>query len=193
MGFSDEEVFEHFLYDTDYQIENIDDLCIKVLAARARKIMIGYVATACRSIAQTKQAALDKLKPDYADNWNIYMEQAIDKAICDLKGLGYLDDYDYCRRYINTSVKVKPASIIMMKYELENNRGISSDVVDSVFAEYDIDDSVAAYTLLVKKAKSTEDKNKLYTFLMRKGFSYESVNKAYHRYIENKKEMEQEE
>lgn len=193
LGFSDEEVFEHFLYDTDHPIEDLDSLCIKVLSARARRIMISYVASTCRSIAQTKQATSEKLKLGYTDNWKIYIEEAIDKAVGDLMLLGYLDDYDYCRRYINTTIKVKPASIVMIKHELENVRGVSSNIVESVLAEYNIDDSVTAYALLVKKAKSTDDKNKLFGYLMRKGFTYESVNKAYNKYIDNKNELEQEE
>ncbi len=191
LGFSDEEVFEHFLYDEDRLIDDIESLCIGVLAARFRKIMISYVASSVRSVAQTRKYTQEKLNKTEKDDWDIFFTEAFDQALRYLQDLGYLDDYEYCRKYINTSMKLKPSSVLMIRAELENVRGIPADIVQSVLNEYELDDFDAAYKLLIKKAKQTEDKNKMFTFLMRKGFGYETVNKAYKKYIDNLSETEQ--
>ena len=191
LGFSDEEVFEHFLYDEDRLIDDIESLCIGVLSARFRKIMISYVASSVRSVAQTRKYTQEKLNKTEKDDWDIFFTEAFDQALRYLQDLGYLDDYEYCRKYKNTSMKLKPSSVLMIRAELENVRGIPADIVQSVLNEYELDDFDAAYKLLIKKAKQTEDKNKMFTFLMRKGFGYETVNKAYKKYIDNLSETEQ--
>lgn len=192
LGFSDEEVFEHFLYDQERSIEDIESMCIDVLSARIRKIMVSYIASAVHSVAQTKKYTQDKLSKQDKDQWDVFFTEAFERALVYLQNLGYLDDYEYCRKYINTTMKLKPSSVLMIRHELEIVRGVPGNIVDSVLEEYEIDDSDAAYKLLVKKAMQTDDKNKLFAFLMRKGFGYDAVCRAYKKYIDSLSETEQE-
>lgn len=192
LGFSDEEVFEHFLYDQDRRIDDIESMCTDVLSARIRRVMLGYIATKVHSVAQTRKYAQEKLAGQDKDGWQQFFTDAFEKALIHLQKLGYLDDYEYCRKYINTTMKLKPASLVMMRHELENVRGVPAQIVESVFGQYEIDDCDAAYRLVVKKAAQTDDKNKIFAYLMRKGFGYETVIKAYRKYIEDLSETEQE-
>ena len=133
LGFSDEEVFEHFLYDEDRLIDDIESLCIGVLSARFRKIMISYVASSVRSVAQTRKYTQEKLNKTEKDDWDIFFTEAFDQALRYLQDLGYLDDYEYCRKYINTSMKLKPSSVLMIRAELENWRdGGAQDLAEHI-------------------------------------------------------------
>ena len=190
LDFCDEEVFQYFLYDTERAIEDLDDLCVKVLAERISRIMLNYVMTQKKSESTIRALALKRITPECDKSWRLYLEEAMDAAISKMKELGYIDDYDYCRRYINTTLKLKPTSLTMIRHELEAVRGVEASIVEHVLSEYDIDDSLAAYMLLKKKAVSEKNRNKLFAFLMRKGFTYESVYSAYNRYIEENEELE---
>lgn len=99
----------------------------------------------------------------------------IDRALEQLRALGYLDDHAFAEFWANDRRQFKPLSARALRYELRQ-KGISADIIDEVLRAQD--DSEGAYKAAqsqVRRIRSTERSEmhqKLMMFLARRGFPY---------------------
>ena len=75
-----------------------------------------------------------------------------------LKTQGYIDDREYARKYVNTSLKTKIESRKMCMYKLVQ-KGISDDIAEE--ATRVIDDNEQIQKLMQKKSVRQKEKSKL--------------------------------
>lgn len=124
----------------------------------------------------TKKELVDKLiKKEY--------EQSLALEVADyLEEAGYIDDFDYARRYINDSVKIKKYGLVRIKRELLL-KGVSGDVIDNVLNILEPDTHSVLDSLIELKAvkidiNDEKQVNKLYGFLLRRGFKFTEIKDA---------------
>ncbi len=163
--FSDTEIMEHYLYEENVPLKvPFDTLITTVLKNRAIKAIIPFVALSLKTEKQVK----DKLSSlGFDDNIS-------EKTIASLRELGYLNDCEYARKYINTILKTKISSRKMAEYELIR-RGIPESIAEeAVFA---INDYEMALKLINKKKKAKVEVLKLKKFLYSKGFGLDVINR----------------
>lgn len=111
-----------------------------------------------------------------------YTESVIEKAVQYVKSFGYVNDAEYTRSYILNRKDRKSRKELYMQL---CQKGISAEILDSVFEEcYDDDSSKAAiYSIMQKKKYNPESASKSETqkilgYLTRKGFCYEDIRQV---------------
>lgn len=110
-------------------------------------------------------------------------KQIQEKLISKLEKLGLLDDEKFAKWWIRQRIEFKPRSKRALKFELLK-KGISSNVIDSVLRNTEIDELELAKKLTETKLRSLERyddevrKKKLTNFLMGKGFSWNIVKEV---------------
>lgn len=112
-----------------------------------------------------------------------YDDESINAAIEKLKANKYIDDDDYCKKFINDKINLSNYGKRRIKEALVN-KGIDRQLIDDNIKFILQDDEIKkAYALAEKKLKSLTDvepikkKMKISSFLLNKGFDYEIVNK----------------
>jgi regulatory protein len=137
---------------------------------------------------QSTQEIRQKLgKKDYED---VVIEAAIER----MTRMGYLDDRNFARFWIESRSRSKPLGKQALTYELRQ-KGIADALVRELLEEL-VDESDAAYQAAEGRVRrfrgsSQRDfKQKLGAFLQRRGFRYDSVNQALTRLIEELSESE---
>ncbi len=104
----------------------------------------------------------------------------IDEILKRFKSEGYIDDYDFAVRFINSRKKSKIIGENALKRDLFK-KGVSRDIIKKAIRETGADkiDPDEVYGLAVKKIKSLENKknklSKLLYFLRQKGFMEDQV------------------
>lgn len=135
------------------------------------KKAFNYSINLLSKLPRTEKQLRDKL-----NNFE-YENDIIDEVVFNLKELGYIDDKNYAAEYIYSRAEKDGP------YKIKNqlfNKGISKDIVESSFLDWDHKkEKEIAYNLAIKKAKtldrSFKSKNKVARFLQNRGFSYEIV------------------
>jgi regulatory protein len=127
-----------------------------------------------KDMDRTEQQVRNKLKEGY------YPEEIIDQAIEYAKGYNYINDVNYAIRYIE--YKSNSKSKLEIFSELKQ-KGISTDIIKSLYEEMNIDDNEVILKLIKKKVNNMNEldekqSKKLYMYLIRKGFKYEDIEKA---------------
>lgn len=127
--------------------------------------------------ARTEKELRDKL---LKENYN---NDIIDRIIDLLKKYNYINDEEYTKSYIANSIKLKPLSKKMLKYDLLK-KGIDINIIETVIKSSDIDELQTAVRLLEKKLKGKKEvdqkeKERAFNYLLRRGFNYEIINKAF--------------
>lgn len=107
-----------------------------------------------------------KLKDKYRE------EKVINKVILKLENLGYLDDYQFAKNYIEG----RKESRKKLEYKLWE-KGISSDIIKEVFEEYSDELELEKLEKEIKKI-AKKDKEKQIATLLRKGFKYDDIKKV---------------
>lgn len=115
----------------------------------------------------------------------------ITKIIQRLTELGYLDDEDFARIYIGSSLRRKPQGLRMLQMNLRQ-KGIDESTFDAALklasAENQLDESDLARDAADKKLKTlsklppNKQKEKLYRFLASRGFSMDSIMKVMNKF-----------
>lgn len=125
---------------------------------------------------RTEQQLRDRLKRD------LYAEDIIEIAIQYVKSFGYVGDYGYAKRYIESKQNSK--SKAELKVTL-TRKGISKDVIQSVLEEcYEEQEELSAIRHILEKKRFVEDmatdveKKKMFEYLLRKGFRYEDIRQV---------------
>lgn len=114
-----------------------------------------------------------------------FSSNAIEKAIDILKGYGYIDDNEFCRRYIAAYKSKK--GIFRIKQDLLR-KGIDSKTVSEHLETFDTPEGAIPFLIekfARNKEKNIDTKNKLYRHLISKGFVYDEVSKAVNDWYKN--------
>ncbi len=111
-----------------------------------------------------------------------YEQDCATKVIDELKAIGYINNKLYAQKYIFDRSKLKPLSKRMMRLELLS-RGIDEETADEVLADWKVEDSSVAESLLKRKFGKydiSDEKilRKAYMFLVHRGFSRETIREA---------------
>ena len=108
-------------------------------------------------------------------------EVSADRAIQRYLEAGYLDDEHFCESLVDYLYNTKKYSTNHVKQECYK-RGIDSQIINRVIANFDVDNINTIYDLLVKKYESKlqqeNGREKVIASLQRKGFSYYDIISA---------------
>ncbi|MBE5967834.1 MAG: regulatory protein RecX [Lachnospiraceae bacterium] len=151
------------------------EICEKIILYRAKQKALALLKTQDRTRVELRR----KLRVAG------YPEEIVDQTIAYVDSYGYLDDERYASLYIRDRKHRK--SKLALKTEL-NRKGISKDILDSVFeAEYQEEESEDPEIIAIKKAVAKknvdteqltwEEKQKLIASLYRKGFDLDKINR----------------
>ena len=108
------------------------------------------------------------------------------QVIAKLKAQKFLDDENFARMWIESRMRAKPRSQMLLKMELRR-KGISDDVIRSVLQGEDVkvvDDTTLAIKLVEKKIRRYQalPKEQIYIklggLLSRNGFNWETAKRA---------------
>ena len=133
----------------------------------------------------TKKELVDKLiKKEYEYSLALEVADYLEEA-------GYIDDFDFTRRYINDAVKIKKHGLVRIRRDLML-KGINQIVIDDVINTFEPDTVSVLKNLVESKAVNVnfddeKQVNKLYGFLLRRGFKFNEIKDAFMEY-RNKKE-----
>ncbi|MBN2041732.1 MAG: RecX family transcriptional regulator [Spirochaetes bacterium] len=109
-----------------------------------------------------------------------FSKDIIDEILAGLKDAGYIDDYDFAVRFINSKIKSRVVGENLLKRDLYK-KGVSREIINKAIkateaGNTDIND---IYDLALKKLCSLENRKnktaKLVYFLQQKGFSESRV------------------
>ena len=125
---------------------------------------------------RTEKEVLDKLIKEQ------YSEEIIARVMEFLIKYDYINDREYCRRYIKETLKLRPKGIYMIKSELKA-KGIDEDTADEALEEAQIDELGVAEMLLEKKYEGfaemdQKELTRVYGYLQRRGFSFGITKEA---------------
>ncbi len=125
---------------------------------------------------RTEKEVLDKLISEE------YSEEIIARVMEFLEKYEYINDREYCVRYIKETLKLRPKGIYLIKTELKA-KGIPESLAEEVLNEAQIDEISIAEKLLEKKYEGFADmdakeKSKIYGYLQRRGFSFGVIKEA---------------
>jgi regulatory protein len=139
---------------------------------RAKSQAVRYLSSKLRSEKEIRI----KLENDGFD------DNAIDRAIGELKSLGYINDRLYVQKYIYDRSKLKPKSKKLIKLELAA-KGISEDIINEELDDWKVDEVLVAEGLIKRKFGKydlSDEKilKRIYSFLKHRGFSYEVSSQA---------------
>ena len=158
--------------------EEIHALKARDEVAQALDRAIRFLASRPRSIAEIRRRLAEKGVDDVV----------IDQVILKLEHLKYVDDLEFARFWVRNREEFNPRGQRALRYELQQ-KGIENDIIESVLAELDSQDS--AYRAAEKKIRSLRGKDedtvrqKLMGFLGRRGFSYDDIRTAVNQVIDD--------
>lgn len=101
-------------------------------------------------------------------------EETIELILNKLRKLGYVDDADFARRWIDNRRLLKTTSKRKLRQELQQKR-IDSSIIDEALAQDETDEREILRQIIEKKRARYPDKLKLMQFLTRQGFSYDDI------------------
>jgi regulatory protein len=152
--------------------EELDNIKNNLIFRKAKSSALRYITSKLRS----EKEVCTKLSQ------NGYTDDIIEKVVGELKSIGYINDELYAQKYIYDRSKLKPKSKKMLQFELKN-RGISDEIIEGSLAEWKVDDSTLAESLIRRKFGKynlNDEKivRRVYAFLQHRGFSFEIINGA---------------
>lgn len=114
-----------------------------------------------------------------------YLEEVAIETVEKLKSYGYIDDFDYATRYVETYKNTQGKRAIALKLK---QKGVPQEDVEKAVSAME-NQSEQAYVLAQKymKNKAVDKKNlqKLYKYLLSKGFDYDECKFATSKFDEN--------
>ncbi len=146
----------------------------------AKKYYLGkaldYISKALKT---KKEVRTYLLKKDCPENVAIFV-------ISKMTEYGYIDDYDYVKRYIESAPKTEGKKLVDYKLMM---KGISKTVIESVRGETSIDGyknaEITAEKRLKNKEITKEELAKTYRYLLGRGFSFDEADNALKKYKED--------
>jgi len=168
---------DHYISDgTDISEEDWQNLLIEINYKKALNKCADFLSRREHSVKELRTKLLRTVD-----------EISADKAINRYIEAGYLDDEHFCESLVDYLYNTKKYSTNHVRQECYK-RGISSDIINRVVSDYDIDNVDTIMTLINNKysSKLEQDngKEKVIASLQRKGFSYSDIKSAFYR-LEN--------
>ncbi len=132
--------------------------------------------------ARTK--AFDQLARRPRSRWELedylkrkeFESEVIEQTLNALSELGYVDDLDFAKRWINNRRLLKPTSKRRLTQELRQKR-VSDEIIDQALSNDETDERAVLAELIERKRKQVKYKDnlKLMQYLARQGFSYDDI------------------
>ncbi len=115
---------------------------------------------------------------DYLKRKEIDAESA-ESIVKRLEKKGYVDDYDFARRWVENRRLLKPISKRKLQLELRTKR-VSDAVAKTVLDEDDTDEFDVLVREVEKKRRQSryQDNQKLMQYLARQGYGYDDIKRA---------------
>jgi len=170
---SSQDISEDLYYDLKKQSDKF----------KAKQKGLDFLARKDRSVAEVKK---------YLKRINL-SDSIIDETLDSFISLGYLNDYDFARKYASYWLRHKVIGELLLKKKLYE-KGLQREIIEQVLKEEDVFqinlDEI--YSLAQKKYRSLEGKvnkkAKLANFLRQRGFGSEVVFKMINRVTQEKEE-----
>lgn len=130
---------------------------------------------------KTEKQIRDKLISGY------YPETVINRVIKYLKEYALIDDFKYCKLYIDYKASSRSKKQIIQELYI---KGVSRDIIDNAFLDSEYNEEDSLMKVLEKKVtgydlNSQKDVQRLYRYLIGKGYDYSEVKKALAEYVHN--------
>ena len=108
-----------------------------------------------------------------------YAPELISQIMERLQKLGFVDDAEFARRWVENRRALKGSSAKKIRLELRQKK-VSSDIVQTVLAEDETDERQLLRELVAKKRKQSryQDNEKLMRYLAGQGFNYDDIKSA---------------
>ncbi len=105
-----------------------------------------------------------------------YVPELIEQIIERLRRLGFVDDAEFARRWVENRRLLKATSTKKLQLELRQKK-VSSDIIRTVLAEDETVERQVLKELVEKKRRQAkyQDPKKLMMYLARQGFSYDDI------------------
>lgn len=99
--------------------------------------------------------------------------------ITKMESKGFIDDFDFSKRWVENRRLLKPTSKRKLELELRAKR-VKGDVIKRVLDEDEVDEFNVLLQEVEKKRRQTRyrDNDKLMQYLARQGYSYEDIKRA---------------
>lgn len=94
-----------------------------------------------------------------------------------LETRGYIDDYKFARLWVENRNVTKGSSLKKLRIELQQ-KGVSSQIIEQVFAESERNDDDELRKMIIKKRNKYQDGQKLIQYLLHAGFNYSDISDA---------------
>lgn len=133
---------------------------------KAYNLSLAYVARRMRSEGELRDYFRRK---DYAP-------ELADQLLARLRRLGFVDDVEFARRWVENRRLLKATSAKKLRLELRQKH-ISDEIVRQALEEEETDERQVLRDLIAKKRKTAryQDDQKLIAFLARQGFNYDDI------------------
>lgn len=131
-------------------------------------------------------------RPRTTQETKMYLEKKrfsdgdISSAITVLKGHNFLNDADFCSRYLEYHSEYKPKSTFAMGYDLKK-KGICQSIIDKYIHAYD--NNVLAVKCVKTRMQRWQNldtdklKNKVFNYLRYRGFNFQTCQTVYERVL----------
>lgn len=116
-----------------------------------------------------------------------YSAEAIDSAVTELQKFGYLNDVDFCRKFIDYQRRRRPVGANYLRNQLQK-KGISKEIIIQMLQDCGAmeDDLDGVYKIAQKKLNLLHNKKnklqKLVYFLQQRGFGGETIQRVLTRF-----------
>ena len=110
-----------------------------------------------------------------------YPCEVVNDVLIMLEEYKYVDDFAFAEDYVQSRVRNKGYGKLRLHRELQE-RGVETDIIETVLSKLDFDEVGAATLKLRRKASGplTEKDKKRYTdYLLRQGFEYDVIEQAF--------------
>ena len=145
-----------------------------LIRPRSQREVLDYLTRSIIKITSNRETAQN------------YQTEIIPKVVDRLRNKGYINDFNFCKVYINNILKLKPISQIKLNYTLKQ-KGIDQGIIDQVLTGFNIDDKSSILKMTDKKLKFYHNDNKkVINYLIHQGFSYDDIKMAVPSLFENK-------
>ncbi len=174
---SEDDYLSMNLYDkVEISQDEIDYIKNTVNFRAAKNTAIKYLSHKLR----TEKEVAQKLHEEGFD------ADSTEKAIEELKSLGYINNKIYVQKFLFDRSKLKPKSKKLLKLELKS-KGISEEIIDEVLDDWNVDETVIAESLVKRKFGKYDLNNenirkKVHMFLRHRGYDYEVTEEVLRRF-----------
>lgn len=136
---------------------------------KAYNLALAYVARRMRSEGELR---------DYFRRKD-YEPELAEQLISRLTNLGFVDDLEFAKRWVENRRLLRSSSTKKLRLELRQKH-IAAEIISAIFADSEEDELHALRSLVEKKRKQTryQDEQKLIAYLARQGFSYSDIKAA---------------